>query len=321
MSLFTVRYPRDRVVDAVNLFANPSFETGLGRWDGTYYGPSTAGTFTRNQAAWALQGSWFAVKKWGATSSNVTGAGFTYEPIATAPGWAYNVGAQMSSLNGAQGVWATAQWLNSSGAAISTSFGPRVAMGANFWTHVRGTFQAPAGAASVRFAFACSDGGRFQNDELWLDECYCFSGADVGYFDGSLPAGGGYAYQWAGTAHDSLSQRTIDNPATRILPDMVLGYETTRQSRNTVHQFLSGNVGATQLPAGLRSGTLKLFFSDPAKAATAELVHAGAGFFQFADDANPAEGMNYVVDGAVRSYQDSTRLRRILEVPYREITV
>lgn len=322
MALYSVRYPRDRVVDAVNLFSNPSFETSLNRWDGSYYGPNTAGTFSRAQANWAKFGSYYAVKKWtGATSSNVTGAGFTYEAMATSPGWTYEVEGFMACPQGAQGVWATAQWLDGNGSQLSVSFGQRVAMTANAWTSVRGSFTAPAGAASVRFGFACSDGGRFQNDELWLDMCSCYSGAFVGYMDGTLAPTSTYVYQWAGAAHDSNTQRTIDNPATRVLPDMVLGYDTARQSLNTVHQFLSGNVGATQRPSSLRSGTLKLFFTDPAKAAVAESVHAGAGFFQFADDANPAEFMNYVVDGLVRSYQDSSRLRRILEVPYREITV
>lgn len=322
MALWTVGYPRGNVLDARNLCPNPDFETNLDYWTTSWYGPSTTGTFDRG-SLYGWRGPNFARKKWSTSTNNVADAGFYSTSLPTTPGYTYRTSAMMACPNMGIPVFARAKWLNSAGGIITYSDGPIINMAANSWTKVPsgGVFTAPAGAASVQFGFVIGTAGMFAGNELWMDAVVFNSGpADDYYFDGDTTPNGAYTYSWDGTPHASTSSRLIPDPQTAVYPTLVMGYDRNTQSRNVVHDLLSGNVAAVIRSSSLRSGTLKLLFADPAAADVAERMHRGARYWQFADDAVPGEGMIYVVDGALRSYQSDSRRARVLEIPYREIT-
>lgn len=324
MVITLARTPRGSVPDVYNLCVNPSFEVDTSGWTFLWSGDGGAtATDARLATGFANKGGYVLSKTWTkAPTTTAVMAGFQYA-AAWPAGETRSIAASMQTNGHSLPATIQIDFLNGAGAVVGQQTAPTRTLAAGGWTLF--SFQnvtAPAGTVSANIKFGLAAGTLPAiNDQLWLDAVMVNYGSTaLPYFDGSTAPSGVYTYGWWGNTGTSQSTRYIPDPATLLAPDMVMGYDTGRQSRNTVHQFLSGTVGATQLPSSLRSGTLRLFFQDPAAAANAEKVHAGAGFFTFTDDANPAEGMTYVVNGSLRSYQDATRLRRILEIPYAEIT-
>lgn len=117
---------------------------------------------------------------------------------------------------------------------------------------------------------------------------------------------------------------TITQGATTITPQLVLSYESTRRSGNKVHQLLTGALAVTLGGAGLRTGTLELFFLTEQAAAAAELAHTVSAVFTISDPGRPTMAMTYVLaDGGalVRRLDPETRDRWIVTVDFQEVTV
>lgn len=105
-----------------------------------------------------------------------------------------------------------------------------------------------------------------------------------------------------------------------ITPELVLGYQASRASRNVIHSLLSGAEAVSIRPAGPRTGTLGLFFLTEQEADAAEALHAASGVFTYTSPELPTTGMRYVTDGSIDVQLDpSTLTRWIVSVPYREV--
>lgn len=103
-------------------------------------------------------------------------------------------------------------------------------------------------------------------------------------------------------------------------PDLVLGYETSRQSRNIVHELIGGGISITLVPASPRSGALQLFYIAEADAWASMALHATADSFTLADTDIPDVGMTYVLSGSVDiALDEQTRAQWVVTVNYQEI--
>lgn len=114
---------------------------------------------------------------------------------------------------------------------------------------------------------------------------------------------------------------TITKGTTVLTPTLVLGYETSRESLNQIHELVSGRTTATLAPALPRRGTLRLFFATKVDAWACFTLHATPGQFAFADTDIAQTSMNYVVNGTIDIRLDpETRVRWLVDVPYQELS-
>lgn len=94
---------------------------------------------------------------------------------------------------------------------------------------------------------------------------------------------------------------TITDGHTTVTPTLVMGWESSQDTRNIVHPIIGrSNPDFTIKPSNLRTGTLNLFFEDYAEADLCRSIHANAAVFTLYTDDFAAANMNYVV------YQDVT---------------
>lgn len=117
---------------------------------------------------------------------------------------------------------------------------------------------------------------------------------------------------------------TISDGTTSIYPTLVLSYASSRASGNKKHDLLGGGASMSLGKAGLRTGTLELFFPVEADAAAAEDLHRTAGVFTFTDPDRTSVAMSYVLaDGGelVRELDDETRDAWIVRVAFQEVAV
>lgn len=115
---------------------------------------------------------------------------------------------------------------------------------------------------------------------------------------------------------------TITDGTTTIAPELVLGYETSQAGRNTFHDILDrAEPDVSIAPAGLRSGSLTLFFLTADDAEACRQMHSRPAVFTYTPDDNPTTAMSYVLDdGGVRTaLDDQTRRRWTVTVSYREV--
>jgi hypothetical protein len=114
---------------------------------------------------------------------------------------------------------------------------------------------------------------------------------------------------------------TITDGTTTITPDLVLGWDSTRDARTQVHPVLGrSDPEVTLRPSAVRTGRLQLWFVEQADAVAAELAHAGTSVWSL--NAGPdAPGLPaYVVSGAVTLHADGSSLDRwLVEVEYQEV--
>lgn len=116
---------------------------------------------------------------------------------------------------------------------------------------------------------------------------------------------------------------TIIHGTGSITPEVVNGFEASREARSIVHTILGRpDPDVTFRPAGLRSGTLSLVFADGATAASAEAALTVPQVLTLTDPDVPKVGMSFVVaGGGVRTVlDDETRTVWIVEVPFQEVT-
>jgi len=113
---------------------------------------------------------------------------------------------------------------------------------------------------------------------------------------------------------------TINTGATTITPDLVLSYEATRAGRNILHTIIGRtDPDVTFAPAGLRSGTLELFFLTRLDAFAAGNLHALPNKFVLADTTHPQIGMTYVLDGSIGYKLDIPSQRWVVTIDFHEV--
>ena len=103
-------------------------------------------------------------------------------------------------------------------------------------------------------------------------------------------------------------------------PELVLGYQTSRESRNIVHDLISGRIAVTMVGPRPRAGVLELFYLTENDAFDAMNLHATESMFTLYDSDRPAVNMTYVIDGSVElELDDETRDRWVVSVGYQEV--
>ena len=107
---------------------------------------------------------------------------------------------------------------------------------------------------------------------------------------------------------------------TTITPLQVLGYESSQQTGNILHDIIGrSDVDVTFAAAGLRTGTLTFLFGSLATVLACRDLHASIGLSVLADSDLPLIGMKYVPSGAIVVAQDQDLLYWTLAVDYQEV--
>lgn len=114
---------------------------------------------------------------------------------------------------------------------------------------------------------------------------------------------------------------TISDGTTTITPLLVTGYESTRQSRNVIHDIIGReDPEVTLRVAGLRTGTLEMLVSTLANALALEALHTPGVVMTLADVDLPGLNMDYVTSGDIGvQLDDETRDRWLVTVDYQEV--
>ncbi len=114
---------------------------------------------------------------------------------------------------------------------------------------------------------------------------------------------------------------TASGTGSTTSPELVLGYDTARESRNIVHDLISGDIAVTLIAPRPRSGTLELLYFDEAAAFAGLALHEQETTFTLDDDDSAGVSMTYVVSGSgIRlTLDDETRDAWVLSVGYQEV--
>lgn len=114
---------------------------------------------------------------------------------------------------------------------------------------------------------------------------------------------------------------TLSSSTASSTPLLVLGYESTRQAGNKLHQLIDrADVDVTLKSAGLRSGTLTFGYATYAGALVCESMHAAADFITLVDDSIAGIGMVYVASGSINvALDDETRQLWTVAVEFQEV--
>lgn len=116
---------------------------------------------------------------------------------------------------------------------------------------------------------------------------------------------------------------TISSNATEdeFSPDVVDGYQATRESQNIVHDLISGGIAVTLIQPRPRSGTLRLIFGVEADAWGCYTMHSAETTFELSRDGLDRINMTYVLaPGNLDIELDATRKAWIVSVPFQEVT-
>jgi hypothetical protein len=107
---------------------------------------------------------------------------------------------------------------------------------------------------------------------------------------------------------------------TTITPLQVLGYESSQQTGNILHDIIGrSDVDVTFAAAGLRTGTLTFLFGSLATVLACRDLHASIGIVVLADSDLPLVGMKYVTSGSIVVSQDADRIYWTLAVDFQEV--
>lgn len=113
---------------------------------------------------------------------------------------------------------------------------------------------------------------------------------------------------------------TITRGGTTITPQLILGWESQRESQNVVHRVVNNPSGYVSLDSdGPSSGTLPLFFATRAAAFSAYNFLAGEGVYTLTDTDRPDTNMTFVRDGQMSIRQDDSRAVWYLDVGFRQV--
>lgn len=114
------------------------------------------------------------------------------------------------------------------------------------------------------------------------------------------------------TANDGTSATTS--------PALVLGYETSRESQNVVHDIIGGGIAVTLVRPRPRAGTLELFYLTEEDAFDSLALHSRETTFSITDTDRPRVDMTYVTEGSMDlALDEEGRVRWVLSVGYREV--
>lgn len=115
---------------------------------------------------------------------------------------------------------------------------------------------------------------------------------------------------------------TITHNSTSIYPVLVLGWESTQETRNIVHAIIGkSSPDVTLKPAALRTGVLSTFWTTAANAETCRALHGQLGTFTLATTELSQVAMTYVVSGAITTKLDSDSQKLwVVDIEYAEIT-
>ncbi len=113
----------------------------------------------------------------------------------------------------------------------------------------------------------------------------------------------------------------ITDATSTVTPDLVLEYNTERESRNVLHNVIGKAEPDVSLELdGLRFGTLHLFFEAREDAWTAYEALGAIGTWELTDTDYPQIGMNFVRTRAMKMGLDPVSRRRwIIEMDYQEV--
>jgi hypothetical protein len=187
------------------------------------------------------------------------------------------------------------------------------------------TATAPAGTASVGFTLdrdnvaGAATGDLFRADQLMLT---ARAGTDApDYFDGdTAPLGRDRLYAWDGTPHQSASRLTYYDPAYAIVPDLVLGYQASRELTTIVHRLLSGDVRFGYRTPAPRAGSMRMFFASRSAAFDAMARLDDPHAWALADAEHPHTNMVFAVAGGQVTIEldPESMAAWVLTVPYQE---
>lgn len=111
-----------------------------------------------------------------------------------------------------------------------------------------------------------------------------------------------------------------DGTSNTASPTLVLGYDTSRESQNIVHDIIGGGIAVSIVRPRPRQGRLELFFETEAQAFSALQLHSREATFTLNDSERPSVSMTYVTEGGIGLSLDSaTRNRWVLSVGYQEV--
>lgn len=114
---------------------------------------------------------------------------------------------------------------------------------------------------------------------------------------------------------------TVNDASTdTTTPTLVLGYESSRESRNVVHDLIGGGIAVTLIEPRPRKGSLELFYLTETTAAAALELHTRETSYTLTSTDRASISMTYVVDGAITiRLDDEGRRRWVVTVGYQEV--
>lgn len=103
-------------------------------------------------------------------------------------------------------------------------------------------------------------------------------------------------------------------------PALILGYETSRESQNIIHDLIGGGIAVALIRPRPRSGTLELFYLTEADAKSSLDLHSSEASFTLSEPDRPTWAMTYVASGALTVKLDEEGRRRwTVSVDYQEV--
>ncbi len=139
--------------------------------------------------------------------------------IPVSPGMTYAASAAFRAASTTRQVQIDFNWLNSSGAALSTTATAPGTDSASQWSRYGSTAVAPAGAANLVVSYGFNTNVFTAGEVHYLDAALVEASTSAGtYFDGATAAGGGFTYAWTGTANASTSTATSTNNLVDLPP-------------------------------------------------------------------------------------------------------
>jgi hypothetical protein len=114
---------------------------------------------------------------------------------------------------------------------------------------------------------------------------------------------------------------TITDGQVTVTPDLVLGWESSNDTRNVIHPIIGrSSPDFTIKPSNLRTGTMTLFFKDYAQSELCRDMHVNAAVFELYTSNFNEANMRYVVFQNVTMTLEETTLRYwTIAITYQEV--
>jgi len=114
---------------------------------------------------------------------------------------------------------------------------------------------------------------------------------------------------------------TISDGATNFEPLMVVGWESTREAGNVIHDIINRpDDDVTYRPARYRSGTLTVLCATLEDAITLEALVSQPKKLTLTEDTRPALNMAFVVEGDITvTLEEETREEATVAIEFRQV--